>query len=326
MIIIAKYFRQIFFVLGVASLAVAGLMGPVSAKDTATSEAANALKISPIRTDVFADPGETKVIKVVVTNTTDREISVKPVQNDFVAGDEDGSPAIILEENEYAPTHSLKRFMKPLENFTMAAGESKAVEMEIAVPEKAEAGGYFGSLRFAPVDPDSGGQVNLNMSLASLVLLKVNGDTPEKLEMTDFLIEQSGRPVTFLTKSDGVKVNVRFKNDSKVHLSPFGKISVTKGKTLVYDTDFNNKDHKDYILPSSARRWEIPLEKIDGFGRYTVSATFTYGVSNKTIEVTKSFWVVPLPMIIGGIVALVLIVTIIGFVIYKKRSKNSLSI
>ena len=71
---------------------------------------------------------------------------------------------------------------------------------------------------------------------------------------------------------------------------------------------FNSEEQKDNILPASARRWNIPLKDIEGFGRYNVTATFTYGASNKTIEVSQVFWVVPLPMIIGAVVALLLII------------------
>jgi hypothetical protein len=64
---------------------------------------------------VTADPGETKTVKIIVTNPSNAEVSVKPIQNDFVADDkEDGSPAIILDENEYSKSNSLKRFLAPL--------------------------------------------------------------------------------------------------------------------------------------------------------------------------------------------------------------------
>lgn len=317
------------FAIGILPLLAITLVGSsVLAQQQAESTgAANALTISPIRTEVTADPGDTKVVKVLVSNTAEQDVSVRPIQNDFVAGDEEGSPAIILEETEFAPSHSLKRFMQPLDSFILSSGESKLVEMEIVVPEDAEAGGYFGSLRFAPTDPNDGGQVNMSMSLASLVLLTVTGDTPEKLTMTDFSIEQGGRPSAFFMTTDDIKIRTRFQNDSNIHLSPLGKVTISKGKEVVFDQDMNNKEQKDYILPGSARKWDFSVDGLNGFGKYEVNAIFTYGSSNKTIEVSKTFWVIPLAMIIAGIAVVVLIVAVvIGLVLRSRHRKRKMSL
>ena len=322
-------FRQKIRNIAVASLvAIVGvsavLVGQSYAQQAAEPSTANTLKVSPLRTEITADPGETKVVKIIVTNPSDSEVSVKPIQNDFVADkDEDGSPAIILDENEYAENNSLKRFLVPLESFNVGPGESVTVEATINVPADAEAGGYFGAVRFAPTSPDGGGQVNTSPSVASLILLRVNGDVPEKLELTDFQVQQAAKATNFLTTDQDISVLVRFKNDSKVQLAPFGMVSVQRGNDVVYAASFNSEEQKDNILPASARRWNIPLKDIEGFGRYNVTATFTYGVSNKAIEVSQVFWVVPLPMIIGAVVALLLIIGVIVLIVLRARRKKS---
>ena len=227
---------------------------------------ANSLKVSPLRTDISADPGETKVVKITI-----------------------GNP--------------------------------------IVVPENAEAGGYFGAVRFMPTSPDEGGQVNLSASVASLILLTVNGDAPEKLTLTDFTVQQQGRSATFFTTGDNMSISIRFKNEGNLQAGPFGNISVTKGGEVLYQTEFNNSDPRGMVLPDSARRWSESIENISGFGKYTVSAVFTYGSNNQTIEVTKSFWVIPLPIIISAIAILILIIgAIIGLVLYRRRRKNNMSL
>lgn len=288
---------------------------------------ANSLKVSPLRTDISADPGETKVVKITIGNPTSSAVSVRPVQNDFVADGEDGTPALILEESEYASSHSLKQFLQPLDSFTLEGGESKTIEATIVVPENAEAGGYFGAVRFMPTSPDEGGQVNLSASVASLILLTVNGDAPEKLTLTDFTVQQQGRSATFFTTGDNMSISIRFKNEGNLQAGPFGNISVTKGGEVLYQTEFNNSDPRGMVLPDSARRWSESIENISGFGKYTVSAVFTYGSNNQTIEVTKSFWVIPLPIIISAIAILILIIgAIIGLVLYRRRRKNNMSL
>ena len=306
-----------------AAVAAIGFATTPSMAQTTETQAANTLKVSPLRTDVSADPGETKEVKITVSNPTDTAVAVRPMQNDFVADGEDGQPALILEEAEYAPSHSLKRFLQPLESITLEAGESKTIAATIVVPENAEAGGYFGAVRFMPTTPDGGGQVNLSPSVASLILLRVNGDAPERLSLTDFSVQQGGRAATFFTSSSDMSLSIRFKNEGDVQLGAFGSISVQKGDKVVYQTEFNNKEQRDMVLPDSARRWSVQLSDIEGFGKYTISAVFTYGSTNQTIEISKTFWVIPLPMIIGAGVGLFLIIAAIVTILTVRNRRKS---
>lgn len=284
----------------------------------------NTLKVSPVRRDVEIKPGETKKVQTIVTNLTDTPITVSPVENDFVAGDEKGTPALILDAGKYAPTHSLKRFMAPLTNVTIPAKEAKTIEVTITVPKDAQAGGYFGAVRFAPATPDGGGQVNLSTSVASLILVTVPGKVVEKLALTDFNVQQNGKTGEMFGSPDKLQLTARFENKGGLQEGPFGKISVIQDdKKVVYEADFNNKDPRDMVLPDSARRWDIPLKKIGTFGHYTVNATFTYGKNNQSIEVSKSFWVIPQFMIITAVVGLlVLIGLIVGIWMFLKNYKR----
>lgn len=305
----------------IAAVAVLAAVTMTTASFAQTNtDTANTLKVSPVRSDVSVDPGETKTVKITVTNPSDGEVSVRPVQNDFIAGDERGTPALILDETEYAKNHSLKRFMKPLENVKIPAKGSVVVEVVIEVPASAAPGGYFGALRFAPVTPDTGGQVNLSASVASIILLQVRGDVAETLTLTDFAIQQNSTTSAFFNNGENISAMVRFQNDGGVQLGPIGKVSVTKGKDIVYETDFNNNARRDMILPDSARRWDVPLQNIEGFGHYTVTATFAYGSKNQSVEVTKTFWVIPVWVIVGGIVAFLVIVA--GIILLVTRLRN----
>lgn len=304
----------------VAILLVIGLS---SVNKTAAVSTANTLKVSPVRTDIEIQPGASKTVKTTITNLTKDSITVRAIGNDFVAGDERGTPAIILDENSYAPTHSLKRFMAPLSDVTIPARQAKVVDVVITVPKDAQAGGYFGAVRFAPISPDNGGQVNLSASVASIILLTVSGNIVEKLELTDFNIQQDGQPGTTFDTPDDLQASVRFFNKGNVQVGPFGKVSVKSADKVIYETDFNNKDPRDMILPDSARRWDIPLKQIDTFGQYTVNATFTYGKKNQTVELKKSFWVIPHKIIAALIIGFLTILLLAGGVgLFLRRLKH----
>ena len=166
--------------------------------------------------------------------------------------------------------------------------------------------------------------MNLNASVASLILLTVPGDVVEKINLTNFDVQQGGKSGNNFSSSNDLQTSIRFENKGGVQIGPIGKISVKQGDKVVYETDFNNKDQRDMILPDGARRWNIPLKNIGSFGDYTVMATFTYGTKNQTLEVERSFWIIPQVAIIATIVGVVvLIALIVGIWLflrgYKKR-------
>jgi len=312
--------RTVIGLLTVAVLAVSVIGTPVNAQESTST--ANTLKVSPVRSDVQIKAGASGEVPITITNLTGADILVAPIENDFVQGDEKGTPSIILDAEEYAPTHSLKRFMQPLGNVKVPANGSALVKVKITVPKSAQAGGYFGALRFAPTTPDSGGQVNLSASVASLILLTVPGPVEEQLTLTDFTLQQSGKAATDFRTPNDLQVSFRFENKGNIQLGPFGKISVSQGDKLVYDYDFNDETPREVILPDGARRWDVPLENIGDFGYYTVNATFTYGSKNQSIDIEKSFWVIPTAFIIAAIAIVVLLIGGIIWLIFFLKGRR----
>lgn len=307
---------NILLTMAAVSVLTIGQMGGYAAAANNTTNdtskgTANSIKISPLRTDITLKPGESGAVKVMVTNVTSSTVIYKPIENDFVAGDEKGTPSIILDENSYAPSHSLKRFMVPLQNITVEAGATATAEVKIAVPKTAQAGGYYGAIRFAPAG--SGSQpVDVASGAASLILLTVPGPTVEQLTLTNFDVQQDGGTATNFRTPDDLVLFLRFQNKGNVQEGPFGQINVLKGKEVVYKYDFNQETPKEVILPDSARRWEVPLKKLGKFGKYKITGTFGYGSKGTTINIEKTLWIVPTSYILGGIGAVVFLVVVVG--------------
>jgi hypothetical protein len=290
----------------------------------AVTDTTNTLRVTPVRTDLTLNPGESKTVEVTVTNITTTDIAVQPIENDFIAGDESGTPSLILGQDDFAPTHSLKRFMAPLSTATIAAGASKTFQVAIKVPANAQAGGYFGALRFAPTSSNNGGQVNLSASVASIMLLTVSGPTTEKLNLTNFEVQKGGKDVTYAMDGKDMQVHLRFENKGNIQEGPTGTISIKRNGTQVINDQFNNISPKDVILPDSARQWNISLDssKLNDLGKYTVLGTFSYGQSNDTIQFTRTFWVIPLWSIIAAAAILLVLAGVVLLIIFAIRRRN----
>lgn len=301
-----------------------------TSKTSSSSTNTQQLKISPVRTDVTVAAGTTGTVKVIVSDLTSAPITVQPYENDFVAGGNEGQPALILSPDSYAPSHSLKRFMVPLQNVTIPADGSAVVDVKIVVPKNAQAGGYFGAIRFSPVVAGASGPsaVALGESVASLILMTVPGPTFEQLTLTNFDIQQNGSTASNFRNPKNLSLFMKFENLGNLQEAPFGQIYVQKGKKELYTYNFNQSQPQSEILPDSYRQWTVPLSGMGKFGKYTVGATLTYGTKGTSIDITKTIWIIPTAYILTGVITVVLLIVIIGGSVlflksYKRRILKS---
>ncbi len=268
--------------------------------------------ISPVRTELVVSPGETKTVTVTVKNVTSATATYKVIVNDFIAGDNElGQPALILDDNKYAPSHSLKRHIAAIPNVTVNPGESKDVKVSISMPKDAAGGGYFGAVRFLAVGGKQGQNITLSASVGSLILVRVPGDIKESMTLASFDVrksETSNSASSFFTSNKNLYVMARFKNTGNVHEQPFGKINLKKGDKVLQTTEINNTDAKGNVLPDSIRRFSVKLNKVGMWGKYTVEGNFGYGTTGQLISGKTSFFVLPLILIIVGLIVLGLIV------------------
>ena len=284
----------------------------VSAQSVTSTEVnANNMRLSPLRTDITVEAGKAGAVTVYIQNMSEDTVTLRPIANDFQAGDEQGTPSLLLNEGEFAKSHSLKKFMSIPKSITVKPKERAAVSVRIDVPAKTLAGGYFGAIRFVPVDEAGNAQVNLTGSVASLILLKVPGDLVEKLSLVTFDVRQDGKTGLFFSQPKNLDVLLRFKNEGNVQVTPFGKVLVSKSGNVVYSAEINNAQPAGQALPDSVRRWSIPLSKIGNFGKYTVTASVGYGDHGKTITQERTIWIIPMILIIGVLSGLVVIVFLI---------------
>lgn len=300
-----------------AMFALAGLFVTVVFSQSAVlaqSAGGNGIRISPVRTDVVINPGQTSIITLNVQNTTSGDATFKAIVNDFIAGknDEQGQPSLILNDNEYAPSHSLKRYIAAIPDTAIKAGESKNIKVSITMPKDIAGGGYYGAVRFVPTGSNGGNNnISLTASVGSLVLVKVPGDIVEKMSLESFDVrtsEEAPSGSSFFVSNKNLHAVARFKNTGNVHLQPFGKITLKKDGKVLQTTEINNTEPKGNVLPDSVRRYTVKLDKVGSWGKYTVEGNFGFGSSGQLVSGKTSFMVVPMALIIAALVLLLLLI------------------
>jgi hypothetical protein len=290
---------------------------------SSVSSSGNALRVSPVRTDLTIKPGESQTIEVGVTNLTKSTATLHALINDFGAGtDESGTPKIYLDDNSYAPSHGLKRYVDKISDVTVQPGEQKSVKTTIRIPANAAGGGYFGAVRFVPQAGDSSKQLSLSASVASLVLVTVPGNVTEQASISSFNVgRKDGNAATFFTNGKGLQSIIRIKDSGNVQVEPFGKVELRKGGKTLASYEVNNKDPRGSVLPDSIRKFNVDLNnKATSFGKYSLVGYLGYGNKGQLLTASTSFYVVPLPYIIA-IVALV-IALILAVIIFPRMLKS----
>jgi len=299
---------SILSIAGVVTLLV-GVLIPVSfAGAQATGTGGQALEIGPPVLNLSANPGQTIKATVSLRDVSNGSLLVSNQINDFVAGGEDGTPKIILDDSTSNP-YSLKSWINPLSQLTLKSREIKNLTITINVPKTASPGGYYGVVRFTGTPPelkDTG--VSLSASLGALILLKVNGAAKEGLAVEQFFANNNGKPGTIF-ESAPITFVERLKNTGNIHEEPAGLVTITDMfNNKVATLGVNQPPHD--ILPQSIRKFESPLDSTNIgnkvlFGRYKADLSVTYGANKQVVTSSITFWVIPYRLIAAGIALLI---------------------
>jgi hypothetical protein len=291
----------------------------------ATGAPGQALEIAPPVLNIKANPGETVKTVINLRDVSTSSLVVRNQINDFIAAGEDGTPKILLDDNDQTSPYSLKTWVQPLPQFTLKPKEVNQLPLTIHVPKSAAPGGYYAVIRFTASPPGlDGSGVSLSASLGTLVLLRVNGDAKESMSIEQFSTTKNGenmwlfesQPITFLT---------RVKNTGSTHEQPTGQIAIKDmfGNAVA---NVNVNLNQNNVLPASTRRFDAPLDSsVVGdrflFGRYTADLKLTYGTSGQTLTESTSFWVIPYRLVAFAIILLIVLFVVfrIGLRRYNER-------
>lgn len=275
---------------------------------------AEAVAMSPLTFELFANPGDKITNTLSIRNDTDAPTGVSISVEDFIAAGEEGRVA--LESSEGPSSYSLSKWVTVSpQTFTLDPHGSQAVEFIIDVPLDAEPGGHYSSvLANVGAASQTEGGVGVASKVGSLVLLNVAGDVKESVRVAEFSTPNYSEfgPISILT---------RFENTGTVHTKPRGFILIKD--MFGREVDKIVLDQKN-VLPNSIRRMEVEWGKKYMFGRYEATLAAIYGTTNEPLSSVTTFWVIPwkIASAVGLIVLLILIMLIKG----RKRIRLALRI
>ncbi len=306
--------------------------GAVSTVIAQQAAPGSGLRISPTRTELTLDKGKTAEIKISLKNVSGGDIIAKAAVNDFEADNELGEPKILVDSTDQRSGSSIAPFLSGVQDVPLKKDESKDIQINVAIPNDAPSGAYYGVIRYLAVPVEAAnnetdsGKVSLTASVASLVLIEVPGNITQQIQLSNIFVYQGEKSKGFFfTPPD--KAGIRIKNTGNSFSKPFGRVVVTNSFTgkEVYSYEMNNTNPRNNILPNTTRIFTDDLKNINKPGRYTITAGISHGTGGEVLTKKMSFWYIPVWLVVTLVVLLVLIIVSL-FVLFRKLRKNRKSV
>jgi hypothetical protein len=304
-----------------------------AAPPSTSGSGASGLSISPLRQNITLKPGQATSIPITLKNITGEPIVAKAGVRNFQSDGVTGNPKIITNTNYNDPA-SIKNFLVGLGNVDLAVNQQETIQLPVQAPANAAPGAYYGLITYQAVPDTSktsaakGDNVALSAAVSQLVFITVPGNVSQSLQINAIHIYKDTNGATaggILFTKPPKTVGVQIHNFGNAFASPYGTVVVKKGSKQVYTYQLNNGITRGLLLPNSSRVFINAVKKITTPGHYTVQVNATYGKGSTILTAQKSFWYIPVWLIL--IIILVIILILVGLWMlrlhFKKPGKTS---
>lgn len=256
-------------------------------------------------------PGENAEGTTKIINESNSTLTFTVAVQDFIVTDDLGTPNL-LPPNTLSNKYSAASWIGVTPStFTVAPGHSQVINYYVQIPPSAKPGGHYAALVFEPSTSNktdtTGGSVHTQ--IGSLFYLTVKGPVKESASVSKFFTDT-------LQEYGPVKILTQIKNNSDVHITPKGNITVS-GLFLNQTKELQSYN----VFPEADRIFENTFGNGFMFGPYKASLTASYGQNgNLPLVASLTFWVIPWRLII--IIILIIVVVVLGIKYWRKRNQN----
>ncbi|HUD20547.1 MAG TPA: DUF916 domain-containing protein [Candidatus Saccharimonadales bacterium] len=297
------------------------LVAPIPAwAQVSTNSQAAGLTVSPVVDEFTVNPGATVTRIVHIINPVAQTITLYPVVYNFTTDNQEGRPQFYT-STEKSSTFAMSDWVSfGQSSITIAPGQSQIFQINITAPTTAEPGGHYGAILFStekPTTTKNSNQVSVVGLIGTLLLATVPGNLVQIMDLEDF------NAPTFLVKGPA-NFSLLFSNTGNIHLKPIGQIKIRNwfGNTnALLDV---NAGHGN-VLPQSKRHfdnsWDFDWKAV---GKFTATATVTFGDPQQQATLARTFWIIPWWLIITVAALVTLILLWIILAASRKRRRNKI--
>jgi hypothetical protein len=269
--------------------------------------------VSPPSFEISASPGDVISNSIRIENLNPMSLTIKASPRSFVTYGDGGQ----VEINEENSSFSIINWLSLQNQQQDIRPNSFAIyNFSLKIPVNAEPGSHYGAIVFSTVNKATaeGSGAFVSQEIGALILVKIPGNVYEKVDLTDFQLEDN--PI----KEDNLKFIAHLDNSGNIHVKPYGYISIynligQKVKTI--EVAGHN------ILPGSKRLFS-EATKFNGFGFYNAELTLLYSGGGKLIHGKTSFLILNLARSAPFMIAFV--VLLLFALLFRKRLGRAMKI
>jgi hypothetical protein len=268
------------------------------------------LSVSPQLLELTANPGERLTNTFRLTNASAEDLFIKTTPKNFTPLGEEGAVDLTEDRTNFSLAEWIN--VEP-ETVLLQSNKTQDFVVTIDVPSNVEPGSHFGSVVFQTIPPeDDSAAALVSQEIAPVILVKVAGDIKETAEIVEFKSNN-----TFYSNESAVTLISRITNTGTAHFKPTGQIVI---KNMFGSVVAKLELDKRNVLPESIRQFTNEWQ-IEGFklGRFTAELTLVTGEDNAIQTASTSFTVFPYQTI----VPIVILLSILGFLLFKGRKRLS---
>lgn len=305
----------------------------------ASPKPTQALTVSPVKTELHANPGERIESKITLRNDQKESKTFYLDFQSFEARDESGNPSFLKSKS------GLPSWMEAeTTSLTLGVNEEKTVKITVNVPEDAEPGGYFAAIIIKnepPKTTDEEASVGIASQVGSLILVNVSGQLAEKGNILEFNTKTKKR----IFKTLPIDFYYRFQNNGSTWSKPVGDITIENiwggtSKIIPANPEGGN------VLPSSIRKMEASWVTKNGqtenpkaerlvlpqrfwdkvkfeaknspIGRFNARLTLNFGAGNQLRESKEIvLWILPWELLLVAIPSIIIIIFLLIFLVKR---------
>jgi hypothetical protein len=252
-----------------------------------------------------ASPGENNTFKFNLKNDSSEPQKISITAKDYQIGDDD--QVTISRDNSQISV--AEWITLPEKDFALVPGEQREVAFSVQVPEEVSAGSHWGGIfinftsankKVEAVGTVVGGQIGIH------VLANVSGQTDGKGKIASFAASRLvGKIADF---------SVVFQNTGNIHYIPHGDILITN---LTNGQKEKIQLAKHFVFPGKKFTYVAQWRNPKLWGVYSAQTRFVDGEGNIQTQQRVMFGVLFFPMI----VAFLAMLTIFGWILFKRRKK-----
>jgi hypothetical protein len=260
--------------------------------------------VGPGKVDLTINPGETKVVEILVSNRTGERKRFNITTED-TQGSTDVSRPVILLGDDRGP-YSIKDYISvPHTAFDLEHNQRARIPVTITLPQDAEAGGLYGSVlvKTVAIEAQPGDATNVAPQSAivarigTLFFITIPGDVEREGELKDF----STVPKQLFYQSSPINLGILFENKGPIHLAPYGELRITN----IFGEEVGEVQLEPwFVLPESLRLREVSWTREFLFGKYTATVYINRSYDDIVDEMSYTFWVLPWKPVAGAFLVL----------------------